>query len=145
VKNALLPLLLATLLGLAPTTACGNKEGHQAEGEDGVAQANEGPVGILPLETFLTNINDPHGEKHARIQVKLAIVPEEAIATLQADALLMARMHDRVLTLLTAKTAHQLNDPEGKEAFRTEVREELNPLLKKAQIKEVLFSDFIIE
>lgn len=141
--KSLLWILIAAVLVLSATTACGEEEAASGDGE--VAQADEGAVGILPLETFLTNINDPLGEKHARVQVKLAIVPEEAVALIQADALMMARLHDRVLTMLTAKTYAQLNDPAGKETFRNEIMEQLNPMLKKGRVKEVLFSDFVVE
>lgn len=137
-------IVTALLLSLAAATACSEAE-SAAEGEDGVAAAEDAAAAILPLETFLTNINDPKGEKHARVQVKLAIVPETAMAGIQADALLMARLHDRVLTLLTTKTYQQLIGSEGKEAFRNEIREQLNPLLTKGKVKEVLFSDFVVE
>ncbi|MEX2299686.1 MAG: flagellar basal body-associated FliL family protein [Bryobacterales bacterium] len=137
-------ILSVVLLSLAVGTACGGTE-SAAEGEEGVAAAEDAAAAVLPLETFLTNINDPKSEKHARVQVKLAIVPEEALPSIQADALLMARLHDRVLTLLTTKTYQQLNDPEGKEAFRDEIREQLNPLLTTGKVKEVLLSDFVVE
>lgn len=141
-KN-LLPRITIALLSLLIAAACG--EEAAVEGQKGVAAADDAPAAVLPLETFMTNINDPSGERHARVQVKLAIVPEEAVPEIQSDAVLMARIHDRVLTLLTTKTAIELNDSKGKEDFRNEVRDQLNPLLTKGKVKEVLFSDFVVE
>ena len=97
------------------------------------------------METFATNINDPVGARHARLRIKLAITPEEQVAEIKADLLLMARLRDRILTLLTSKTYRQLNDAKGKEVFRKEIRERLNPLLEKGEVKEVLFSDFVVQ
>ena len=91
-------ILAAMLLSLAITAACGEGE-HAAEGQEGAAAAEDETAAVLALETILTNINDPAGEKHARVQVKLAIAPEASLAEIQGDALLMARLHDRVLTL----------------------------------------------
>lgn len=110
-KN-LLPRITIALLSLLIAAACG--EEAAVEGQKGVAAADDAPAAVLPLETFMTNINDPSGERHARVQVKLAIVPEAAVPEIQSDAVLMARIHDRVLTLLTTKTAIELNDSKGK-------------------------------
>ena len=95
------------------------------------------------MEIFLANINDP--DRHARVQVKLAVAPESKIADIQGDALLMARLRDKVITLLTAKTYDDLTDPEGKQAFREEIQTELNPLIDQAELKEVFFADFVVE
>lgn len=116
-----------------------NKEG----GEEGVEASSGGPAAILVLETFLTNIND--GDRHARVQVKLAVVPQEAVEAMKTDEVLMARLHDRVLTLLSRKTYRELSEPEGKEAFRKQILDELAPLVTKGQVQEVLFSDFVVE
>ncbi len=101
------------------------------------------PAGVLEMETFLTNINDPN--RHARVQVKLAVAPESEIADIEGNALLMARLRDRVITLLTAKTYKDLVDPKGKQAFREEIQAELKPLIEKAELKEVFFADFVVE
>ncbi len=141
-KRALF-LVVAVLTSLLLATACGEEEAA-VEGHETVA-ADDAPAAVLSLETFMTNINDPSGDRHARVQVKLAIVPEEALPEIQGDAVLMARIYDRVLTLLTTKTADQLNDPKGKEELRVEIRDQLNPMMTKGKVKEVLFSDFVVE
>ena len=133
-------LVLAVMLTIGFGTACGDSEADKEAGDEA-----EQTIGVLEMETFLTNINDPAGERHARLRVKLAVVPEEPAAEIKADALLMARLRDRILTLLTSKTYRQLNDVEGKELFRKEILERLNPLLESGEVKEVLFSDFVVQ
>ncbi len=112
-----------------------------SEGEAG--EPVEPAAGVLEMETFLTNINDPN--RHARVQVKLAVAPESEIADIEGNALLMARLRDRVITLLTAKTYKDLVDPKGKQMFREEIRTELKPLIETAELKEVFFTDFVVE
>ncbi|MBI1353497.1 MAG: hypothetical protein GC160_04065 [Acidobacteria bacterium] len=114
------------------------------------AQANSEPVedtsiGLVEMETFLTNINDPSGKHHARLQLKIAVMPQSAAETIKADPLLMARMRDQVLTLLTAKTFQELSQSEGKEQFRKEITERLAPLIKTGKVSEILFSDFVVQ
>ena len=132
--------VLVAMLAIGFGAGCDDSESDGEAGDD-VEQA----VGVLEMETFLTNINDPAGERHARLGIKLAITPEEQVAEIKADPLLMARLRDRILTLLTSKTYGQLNDAKGKELFRKEIRERLNPLLESGEVKEVLFSDFVVQ
>ena len=132
--------VLAAMLAIGLGMACGDSESDSEAGDQA-----EQTIGVLEMETFLTNINDPEGQRHARLRVKLAVVPEERVAEIKADALLMARLRDRILTLLTSKTYRQLNDAKGKELFRKEILERLNPLLESGEVKEVLFSDFVVQ
>lgn len=126
-------LLVAFLMVLA--AGCGDDEDKKAEET----------VGILEMETFLTNIHDSSGERYAKLQVKLAVTPEEKVAEVTGDALLMARLRDQVLTLLTSKTFNELSDPEGKESFRREIQQRLSPLVEGGEIKEVLFAEFVVQ
>ncbi len=133
-------LALVAMFAMGFGAGCDDSE-SDGEAGDEVEQA----VGVLEMETFLTNINDPAGERHARLGVKLAITPEEQVAEIKADPLLMARLRDRILTLLTSKTYRQLNEAKGKELFRKQIIERLNPLLESGEVKEVLFSDFVVQ
>lgn len=111
----------------------------------GAAAEEEPPAGLLPMETFLANVADRSGERFARLELKLAVVPKEKVDEIENDPLLMARMRDRVLTLLTSKTFEELSDPMGKEGFRSEIRMRLSPLVEDGEIKEVLFSEFVVQ
>ena len=128
-------LLVAVMVAFA--AGCGDEEEEENEVEE--------TVGILEMETFLTNINDPSGERYAKLQVKLAVSPEEKAAEVTGDALLMAKLRDQVLTLLTSKTFEELSDPEGKEGFRSEIQERLSPLVEGGEVKEVLFAEFVVQ
>lgn len=105
----------------------------------------EKPIGIYEMEQFLVNIRSGSGDRFARLTVKLAVAPDAAVDEIKEDPLLTARLRDKVLTLLTAKSFSELNNPEGKEAFRAEIAALIAPLLKEAEIKEVLFGDFVVQ
>jgi flagellar FliL protein len=101
--------------------------------------------GVVELESFLTNINDPSGERYCKLTIKLAVLPADAVDDISGDALQLARMRDQVLTVLSGKTFHELSDPQGKEIFREEVRTRLSELVKVAEIQQVLFSEFVVQ
>jgi len=105
----------------------------------------EKPAGIYEMDPFLVNIRSGNGDRFARLTVKVVLAPDTVVEEIEADPLLSARLRDRVLTLLTAKTFAELSNPEGKEAFRTEIAARIAPLLKEAEIKEVLFGDFVVQ
>ncbi len=113
------------------------------------AEASEAPpkpsIGLIEMETFLTNINDTRGKHHARLQLMVAVSPETAAEEIKADPVLMARMRDHVLTLLTSKTYDELSQSDGKETFRKEIAERLAPLVEAGSVEEVLFSDFVVQ
>jgi len=105
----------------------------------------DAPAALLSLEPFLTNINEGGGERYARVSVQLAVSPEEKVAEIEADALLLARLRDVVLTQLSSKSYTELSDSGGKDVFRKELREKLQPLVSEATVEEVLFADFVVQ
>lgn len=105
----------------------------------------EKPIGIYEMEQFLVNIRSGSGDRFARLTVRLAVAPDAAVDEIKEDPLLSARLRDKVLTLLTAKSFSDLNNPEGKETFRAEIAARIAPLLKEAEVKEVLFGDFVVQ
>jgi flagellar FliL protein len=135
-------ILWAALAVLAPIHA-----GCSADAEPATA-AEAGQTsqpGVLELESFLTNINDPSGERYCKLTIKLAIVPSDKVDGIKEDPLLLARIRDQVLTMLSGKTLHELSDPKGKEAFREDVRTGLAALLEGIEIQQVLFSEFVVQ
>jgi flagellar FliL protein len=101
--------------------------------------------GVLELESFLTNINDPSGERYCKLTIKLAIVPGDKVDGIKENPLLLARIRDQVLTLLSGKTFQELSDPQSKETFREDVRTRIGKLLEETEIQEVLFSEFVVQ
>ena len=101
--------------------------------------------GLLELEPFLTNIADERGDHAARLRVKLVVAPAESLPEIQADPLRLARLRDQILTLLAARTYDELKSVEGKEMFRSELQQALEPHFEDVELREVLFGDFIVQ
>ena len=124
--------------GLWPFNAA---EGEAAEEE----AANAEPAGLVTMEAFLTNVRGPGGSHHVRVSVELAISPEERAAKIQDDKLLMARLRDQILTLLSNRTTDELSSAEGKQALRGQIHQKLTDVIKDGRLQEVLFSDFVVQ
>ena len=102
-------------------------------------------AGLLDLESFLTNVSDTAGDRYCKLTVKLVVSPKEMVAEIGEDPLLKARIHDEVLTLLSAKSFEDVNNPAGREAFREEIRAKLGEVISKGEVQQVLFSEFIVQ
>ena len=109
------------------------------------ADASDERPGLVELEPFLTNINDPFDERYCKLAVKLSVVPEWMAAEIAEDVLLVAQLRDLVLTSLMSKSYVDLTAPNGKESLRTEIQNGLNEMLTDAEIREVLFSEFVVQ
>jgi flagellar FliL protein len=100
------------------------------------------PAAIVELDPFITNIAD---ERRARVQVALAVAPVERAAQVQADPLLVARLRDKILTMLAARAYEELSSPSGKEDFRQKVRIAAQRIVADGEVQEALFVDFVIQ
>lgn len=101
--------------------------------------------GLIELEPFLTNIDGGQGAHKARLQVKLAIAPLERADEISSDALVMARMRDRILSLISSKGYDELSAPDGKTMLRDAIQTEVASVLEGDDVREVLFADFVVQ
>lgn len=110
--------------------------------EASAEEAPPEPAAIVELDPFLTNIADG---RRARVQVALAVSPISRSAEIQADPLLVARLRDKILTMLAARTYGELGAPDGKEDFRKKVRIAAQQVIAEGEVQEALFVDFVIQ
>ena len=105
------------------------------------------PPGVLELDSFVVNISEGGTARIAKVNINLTVSPAELTTTLNADNLLLARVRDRTLTLLAAKSYEELVTPLGKESLRREVKARLSPLVDEheGEIEDVLFSEFMVQ
>ena len=104
-----------------------------------------GPPGMVSMDSFLVNIGGNEGDRFAKVDLRLTVVPSSSASRITNDELLMAKMRDRILTLLSAKSFDELSSPLGKEGFRRELKARLSPLVEDGEIQDVLFQDFMVQ
>jgi len=109
------------------------------------APAAEEKAGLVPLDTFLVNLNDPAGERYMKVTMRLTIAPESVADKTKDDELQLARIRDRVLTVLMSKTFAELSDPLGKESLRFEIQGQVDTLLDQGAVQDVFFSEFVVQ
>lgn len=109
-----------------------NEEEELVEGEE--------PLGAMyPMDTFVVNLN---GGKYIRIGVQLEFVGRDIPSRFYSRQVLV---RDSMITLLSSKSQDELQSAKDKEQFKTEVKDLVNEILKKEEIKKVYFTQFLVQ
>ncbi|RIL05357.1 MAG: hypothetical protein DCC75_11770 [Proteobacteria bacterium] len=125
-----------------PGDAAEIPSGLKAEGstdEDELQENEEAMGAFFPLDTFVVNLN---GGKFLRAQVQLEFQGRD-IPKRFYPRLIPAR--DSIITLLASRSADDISSTQGREALKRDVRDLLNELLKKEEVKHVYFTQFVVQ
>ena len=105
------------------------------------AEASPGESKFIP-ESFKVNLADSSGSHFAVVDVEIEVdadfVREEVVR-------LRPRIRDFIIVILSSKTYDQIASVDGRDFLREEIRNKINGYLTKGQIKNVYFTQFIIQ
>ena len=110
---------------------------EEAEAEDGHAEA---PPAVLPLDTFIVNLQVKGSFLKTTIQ--LEFVEPELPPTIEHET---PKIRDAIIRLLSSKSSADILSAEGKEKLREELRQEIDSALKSEDVGGVYFTEFIIQ
>jgi flagellar FliL protein len=117
----------------------------KGSGEAGMDTGNKnkeliGP--ILSLDTFIVNLIGDRGKSYLKAKVELELDSEKTIEEVNKR---LPQIRDSILTLLSSKSSDDINTLEGKYQLRAEIITAVNQYLKTGKIKNIFFTDFIIQ
>lgn len=128
---------------LAPDAAAeGDAHSLVPEGQDDEEELAEGeePLGaIFPLETFVVNLN---GGRYIRLQVQLEFAERDIP---KKFFLRGTHVRDALITLLISKTEDEMLSRKGREALKIEIKDIVNEILKKQEVKHVFFTQYLVQ
>lgn len=107
--------------------------------EEEVEEGEEVLGAIAPLELFVVNLK---GGRFLRAQIQLEFTERDIPSRLYQRSVLI---RDAIITLLTSKSSDDVLDKEGKEKLKKEVRNLVNEVFKKELVKNVYFSQFVVQ
>ena len=128
-----------------PASAAHGGGGHDApdpHDEHGGAKKADPVENQFVKESFTVNLAESRGAHFAKVDVEIE-VPEDFVR----DELnrLKPRIRDFIVVLLSSKTFEQIESTESKDFLREEIRNKINGYLSRGQIKNVYFTQFIIQ
>ncbi len=101
---------------------------------------------FIVIDQFTVNLQPEVGDQYLQINMTLQVGGPEQVELIKLN---MARVRNRILLLLSAKKASEINTTAGKEALAKEIVASLNaPFVEKGpsqEVRDVLFTSFIIQ
>ena len=97
---------------------------------------------MFPLEPFVVNLADPKGKRYLKVKITLEL--ESPAAKAKADKL-VPKMQDMVIMMLTSLSFEDVMAPEGKIRIKEELLERFNQILRPERVKNLFFTDFVIQ
>jgi flagellar FliL protein len=125
-----LPADAAQEAGLVP-------EGH--DDEDALDEGEEGLGAIFPLETFVVNLQ---GGRFIRCQMQLEFQSREVPRRFYAK---LVPIRDAIISLLTKRQADDVVSEKGKGALKGEIKEIVNEIMHREDVKTIYFTQFVVQ
>lgn len=110
-----------------------------ADDEDQLEENEEVIGAILPLEAFIVNLS---GGGYLKLQIFLRFDSREVPSKFYTRIVFI---RDGLITLLTNRTIKDLSSEKGKDALRADIKEVVNRVLKREDVRQVYFSQFLIK
>ncbi len=105
------------------------------------AHLNEGPM-IYTMDKFVVNLSG-EPKRSIRIQVNLDMINAQSFEEIM-DSENRAKARDRIVRLLNDKSFNDLESIQGKLFLKDKIVEEVNKVLKVGLVKDVYFTDFVM-
>jgi flagellar FliL protein len=105
------------------------------------AHLNEGPM-IYTMDKFVVNLSG-NPKRSIRLQVNLDMISAQSFEEIM-DSENRAKARDRIVRLLNDKTFDDLESIQGKLFLKDKIVEEVNRVLKVGLVKDVYFTDFVM-
>lgn len=99
-----------------------------------------GPV--FAIDNLVINLMSEGGTKYAKLSLGLELDAQELAPEMLAKKALAT---DIVIAVISARTSEELMTMKGKETVKNEIMEKINERLKDGRVKNVYFTNFIVQ
>ncbi|MFH1624578.1 MAG: flagellar basal body-associated FliL family protein [Pseudomonadota bacterium] len=108
-----------------------------------LASQKETVIGpMFRLDTFIVNLAEEQGKRYLKVTMELELENERVQSEVKTR---LPQFRDSMLTLLSSKSLAQIENIEGKNRLRDEIIARLNGFLTSGNVKEVYFTEFVIQ
>jgi flagellar basal body-associated protein FliL len=126
---------VAVVSFLAGRMSVANKHAARAEPPANAAAESAETTGdqrgILPLDTFTVNLDDPFGRRYIELELKLVIASRELVPRISENQLVMSKIRHEIFMTISAKNYNQLKGTAGKIVLFEEIQMRVNEILKE--------------
>lgn len=130
---------------IAPAIGAGGESDKEKE-EEGEKEEPKKPEitsgPMYPLDSFIINLKDAEGRRFLKLTMELELSEENLNAEITA---ILPKIKDTILTLLSDKTFKDIYTVEGKFKLRDEITARINRFLATGHIRNIYFTEFVIQ
>ncbi len=108
-----------------------------------IADAEESAPLIFTMDKFTVNL-DGEPKRSIRLEVNLEMLSKDGFEEVMSPES-RAKARDRILRILNDKTFADLESMQGKLFLKDKIAGEINDILRKGVVKDVYFSDFVVQ
>ncbi len=128
---------IAPAIGMAPHEG-GAVAKKEKEGDTG--STTLGPM--LPLEPFIVNLAEPGGKRFIKVTMEMELGSKEMDTEVKNK---LPQFKDHIITVLSSKTMDEVITAEGKFKLKEEIMARINQNLKTGVVKNVFFTEFVVQ
>ncbi|MDD5716757.1 MAG: flagellar basal body-associated protein FliL [Sulfuricurvum sp.] len=100
-------------------------------------------VGLMyPLDTFTVNLLSESGRRYLKVEMNLELEGEELSPELDTKKPVF---RDIIIRILSSKSLEEISTIKGKEKLKEQIVNDLNTRLKDGKVKNVYFTDFVVQ
>jgi len=121
------------------TDVSGQGETRKAEDKGGYPAAGGQ---LVTLEPFVVNLADPMGRRYLKANMDVEVTDGDVAAELNAA---MPKIKDALLLLLSSKSFADISSMDKKIELKNEIVDRLNLIIGKAKVRNVYFTEFVVQ
>ena len=112
--------------------------GEEAKKEEATPVIGE----MLVMEPFVVNLADPKGKRYLKVKIELELESKEVVDKATKAS---PKLRDMVIMMLTSLDFEEVMTPEGKIRVRDELLERFNEIMRPDHIKNIYFTEFVVQ
>lgn len=120
--------------------AHGAKDTKKKGGHGGGDSLVVGPM--FAIDNLIVNLMSEGSARYAKFSIALELDAQELAPEMMTKKPLAT---DIIITAISSKTAEELMTLKGKEAVKNEIMEKVNERLKDGRVKNVYFTNFVVQ
>jgi flagellar protein FliL len=97
---------------------------------------------LYSLGTLIVNLADEGGKRYLRVSIELELESPEMTEEVERR---LPQVRDSVLMILPTKTFADINTTPGKVALRDELIAAINGIVKTGKVKNLYFTEFVVQ
>ena len=117
--------------------------GAEGHGEEGAGEHGGAPAPqFVSIDSFVVNVSDGEGDRFLKVKIDLEVSSADVSKEIEQR---MPQVKDIMIGLLSSQNATAVRSMEGKDRLREQVLARLNAVVRTGVVRQVLFTEFVVQ